>query len=180
MRTEDEHRTDFLKACLSKLCLNVNQEQNAVPSLSRMHVSSNSTDAVSEFVAALQDIVSPENGEEYIKDENDTFHLEKPSAWSTASLGDSLRDASVQGGDEPQGESADAEDRIFDYSKLTKRVVIHEEDLPLTKQTPYFNHHAYFSNLSHYQSQDSSIDPLFGRLLMYSEVITSTNTILEK
>ena len=146
-----------------------------------MHLSCSTPDVVSEIIATLQDIVVPENGGEYIKDENDTFRLEKSSAWPTAGFRDSLNEAPALGDKEPNGESADAEDRIVDYSKLTKRIVIHEKDLPPAKETPYFNHHAYFANLGHYQSKNaSSIDPLFGRLLMYAEVITSTNTILEK
>ena len=128
----------------------------------------------------MQDIITREDGQELVKDENDTFILEKPSVWSMTELKESLIETSDSEHNPANDESANAEDRIVDYNAIKKRVVIYEKDLPPTKETPYFNHYAYFANLENYQAQDESIDCSFGRLLLYSEVITSTNTILEK
>ena len=177
MIAEDEKpRTDFLKACLAKLGLQVNTEQVTVPSLSRLHLTSSQSSEVSKLLSALEDIIITEGGEDYIKDENDTFHLEKPSAWSLGSLAATLPDMSRTETDKKDGD----EDRILDYSTIVKRLIVHDKELPASKETPYFNHHAYFANLKHYQSTGKDVDDQFGKNLLYGEVVTSTNTLLEK
>ena len=173
---DDKPRTDFVKACLMKLGLQVNQEQSIVPSLSRLHLTSMQSADTSKIVDALKDIIVTEDGEEYIKDENDTFHLEKPSAWSLGILNDAL----TKDPKEKTELNECTEDRILDYSTVVKRVIIHEKQHPASKETPYFNHHAYFANLKHYQSTSKDVNPDFGRDLLYGEVVTSTNTMLEK
>ncbi|KAI9873317.1 MAG: biotin holocarboxylase synthetase [Pleopsidium flavum] len=174
---EDENpRTDFVKACLIKLGLKTNQEQNAVPSLSRLHLSSLQPADTSELVASLEEIISVQDGEEYIKDENDTFHLEKPSAWSLNSIVSALPGVSSGKTDRVD----DGDDSTHDYNTVVKRVVIHEKEHPACKETPYFNHHAFFANLKHYHSMLKESDGEFGKHLLYGEVVTSTNTILEK
>lgn len=165
-----------MKACLAKMGLRVNQEQDMVPSLSRLHLTSVQPSDTGKIIDALRDIITTEDGEEYIRDENDTFHLEKPSAWSLRSLSEALSGNSRENADHDDG----AEDRILDYSTITKRLIVHDKEHPAGKETPYFNHHAYYSNLKHYQSISKNIDPDFGRNLLYGEVITSTNTMLEK
>lgn len=77
-------------------------------------------------------------------------------------------------------EKAAKEDRILDYSTIVKKVAVHDEGLPQTRETPYFNHHAYYSNLKHYQSTATETGDDFGKHLLYGEVVTSTNTLLEK
>lgn len=172
LEKDDDLRVRFLKGCLIKLGLLVSQESNPVPSLSRLHLSSLVPSGSSEVVAALEDIITIENGEEYIKDDNDTFRIEIPSAWSSGS-------AVTKRGEE-EADRDDNEDRILNYSTIIKRIVVHDKEHPASKETPYFNHHAFFGNLSQYQSQldEENID--FGVHLLYGEVVTSTNTILEK
>ncbi|KAI9820227.1 MAG: biotin holocarboxylase synthetase [Pycnora praestabilis] len=172
---DDKARTDFLKACLTKLGLQVNREENAVPSLSRLHLSSAQPSEVSELVASLQDIITIRDGEEYIKGENDTFHLEKPSTWSLSSLAESLTGVSSEKTDDEAGEDSD-----IDYSKVVKRIRAHDSDHPASKETPYFNHHAFFANLRHYQGFSKESEGDFGKSILYGEVVTSTNTMLEK
>lgn len=163
-------------ACLLKLGLDVNQENTAVPSLSRLHLSSMLPNGTVEMMKSLKDIVTNVDGEEYIKDENDTFHLENPSAWSLASVANALPREKSEKTDDGNGD----EDRIIDYNAVVKRLVVHGMDHPATKETPYFNHDAYFANLKHYQSQIQGEDDAFGKNVLYGEVVTSTNTLLEK
>lgn len=159
-----------------KLGLQINQDQNAVPSLSRLHLSSLLSSKTSEVLASLQNIITVEDGEEYIKDDNDTFHIERPSSWSSGTVvGSSSQDEGEKIGDPDANE-----DRILNYSTIVKHIVVHNEEHPFNKQTPYFNHHAFYANLDHYQSQSSERDGGFGEHLLYGEVVTSTNTILEK
>ena len=173
---DDKQRTDFLKGCLLKIGLKVSQENTAVPSLSRLHLSSILPHATSEIMAGLQELVSLEDGEEYIKDENDTFHLEKPSAWSLGSLDKALTSESSKG----TNDADDDEDRIIDYNAVVKRLVVHEKAPPSSKETPYFNHDAFYANLRHYESKSKEVNNEFGHSLLYGEVVTSTNTLLEK
>lgn len=130
----------------------------------------------SGIIAGLQEIVSIRDGEEYIKDEMDTFHLEKQNAWSLNSLASTLQ------GDESDRTdwSSVGEDRIVDYNTVVKRIVVHEIDYPASKETPYFNHNAFYANLKHYQEKLKEDDERFGSYMLYGEVVTSTNSLLEK
>ena len=173
---DDKQRTDFLKACLLKLGLKVSQDTTAVPSLSRLHLSSVLPNGTSNIMAGLREIISIKDGEEYIKDDNDTFHLEKPSAWSLGSLTKALTTEES----EKTNDGDDDEDRIIDYNTVVKRLVVHEREPPPSKETPYFNHDAFYANLKYYESKSQEAKDGFGRDLLYGEVVTSTNTMLEK
>jgi biotin--protein ligase len=180
---DDESRTNFLKACLAKLGLIVSQEASSVPSLSRLHLSSLHHYLVSELLASWEGIITKKGGEEYIKGENDTFHLEKQdSRWSLNSLVKSL--PGVSGGHEEhtadQVDGGGLDDRLIDYNEITKRLIPHESEWPGSKETPYFNHHSFYANLRKYQKEYTSEAEEYGKFLMYGEVVTSTNTMLEK
>jgi Biotin-protein ligase, N terminal. len=121
-----------------------------------------------EILACLAPALTNEGQNEYLKDENDTFRIERPGTWNLGDLEESL-----------PTDSAASSDGIIDYQKIIKRLVIHD-DLPSSKLTPYFNHHAFYSNLRQYQSESKEGASQFGSNLMYGEVVTSTNTIMEK
>lgn len=202
---DDKPRTAFIKACLLKLGLEVSQESTPVPSLSRLHLSSSQPSAVSKLVQTWHEhgIVtkSEDDGEEYIRAENDTFCLEQVSRWNMSSvtsavkavLPQPIKDAlpfaltadskiSTRAKNENQKPQADSSsDRIPDYNAVTKQLVPHEVAVPESKETPHFNHAAFFSNLESYQSKHQRLSAGdWGRVLMYGEVVTSTNTLLEK
>ena len=181
---DDEARTMFLKACLTKLGLMVSEETATVPSLSRLHLSSLHSFLIPELLSSWKEIITRENGEEYIKGENDTFHLEKQdSRWSLDSLVKSLPLEGVYRTKEDEADQMDgagSDNRILDYEAIIKRLIPHEVDWPGTKETPYFNHHAFYSNLQAYQQENFIESEDFGKHLMYGEVVTSTNTMLEK
>ncbi|KAI9888891.1 MAG: biotin holocarboxylase synthetase [Vezdaea aestivalis] len=169
LATDDRQRVDFLKACLCKLKLSVSSSQEAIPSLSRIHLSSSKSNGVADLLTLLDDLIITESRRRYIKGENDTFQLEDDSSWSS----------------EPQQGSTALEDEPtdgsqIDYNAICKQVVLHQSNLPACKDTPYFNHHAFYSNLAHYQSQTRLFSPSLGTHLLYGEVVTSTNTLLEK
>lgn len=181
---DDESRTSFLQACLSKLKLTVSQEISSVPSLSCLHLSSMNNIEVSELLEELKDVITIEDGEECIKGENDTFHIEEHSSrWSLNSL---VKHLPVLGSETTKDQSntdhvaGDTEDRILDYNSFTKRIIPHETEWPGGKETPYFSHYAFFGNLRRYQQEESGEVEEFGNVLLYGEVVTSTNTILEK
>lgn len=134
-----------------------------------MHLSGSDPDATSRIVSSLQEATTRDGQLEYLKDENDTFRVEKSGMWNMGQLSDSLADDSKD----------QVVEGIVDYNALVKHLVIHEE-LPPAKATPYFNHQSFYSNLEAYQSQSREGASEFGSNLVYAEVITSTNTILEK
>lgn len=173
---DDKQRANFLRACLLKLGLRVNAKENAVPSLSGLHLSSLKSANTTEILASLQDIITVENGEEHIKDDNDTFHILSQSS--------SSRESEIRTDSKEESAKTDCddtnEDRIINYSTIVKCIVIHDEEYPAHRETPYFNHHAYYANLRYYQSQSTERGIEFGQDLLYGEVVTSTNTILEK
>ncbi|KAG9230555.1 biotin-protein ligase [Amylocarpus encephaloides] len=175
---DDEARLIFLKACLTKLGLVISQEQSLVPSLSCLHLSSLHHHLVDELIASWDEIITVEDGEEYIKGENDTFHFEKQaSRWSLNSIAKSLPIPSL--GD-AEDYLAEAGHRIVDYNSVPKRIIPHISEWPGTKETPCFNHHSFYANLKKYQGESHGEAEDFGKTLLYGEVVTSTNTLLEK
>lgn len=177
LANDEKHRTDFVKACLTKLGLTVSDEQN-VPSLSRMHLSSLEPTEAASLVSSLETITQKDDhGEELIKDENDTFHIVKPSTWKMLDLAEALplENETKDSADQLDGSS----DRIIDYNTIIKQILVHDQEYPQAKATPYFNHHAFYSNLRHYQTLLPKATN-FGSHLLYGEVVTSTNTLLEK
>lgn len=177
MTADDTLRTDFLKACLEKLGLQVSQDTTTVPSLSCLHLSSIEPEYTQAIVASLAEVVTKNEHKDILQDNNDIFHIETASKSSGRYEMEDLKNAL------PDTETTKAtgidDGGIVDYNAVVKRLLIHDE-LPSSKLTPYFNHHAFFSNLQHYQSlsREAAID--FGRSIIYGEVVTSTNTMLEK
>lgn len=182
---DEKHRMDFLKACLVKLGLTVSDEQN-VPSLSHIHFSASTTAAVKKVLEGLQELVSKdEDGNEIIKDENDTFHIFEPSKFSTKDLQQALpvpEQLEEKNADKSSGSSpTPSSNPIIDYNSLPKTIIFHTDGSPEAKSTPYFNHNAFYANLDHYISTiHLAKPPTFAQHLLYGEVVTSTNTLLEK
>jgi biotin--protein ligase len=209
LKADEPQRAAFVKAALRKLGLTVSDETTPVPALSRLHLSSSQPTRIAELVHSWQEagIVVKEDGQEVIKGENDTFHLEEVGRWNMASVAKAVTDvlpqpvkdtlpsavataststasatAAAVGKEnrKPRTDSLSL-DRIPDFNAIVKELVAHENDLPDGKETPHFNHQAYFANLKTYipkhcrESQGT-----WGECLLYGEVVTSTNTMLEK
>lgn len=177
LAAHDKSRTDFMKALLVKLGLQVSQETTTVPSLSSLHLSASDPAEATEIYQSLQSVTTKEDDAEYLKDAADTFRIEKSGTWNMGALDESLPDDSKQG-DQPES-AAEEQPGDVDYAAIVKRLVIHD-DHPPPKTTPCFNHNAFYSNLHHYQSLSKEGASRFGSQLLYAEVITSTNSILEK
>ncbi|PNS13801.1 Biotin--protein ligase [Sphaceloma murrayae] len=176
LTADDKPRVDFMKACLMKLGLKVNQDSSTVPSLSRLHLSSNKTSNLSEITKSLSQVITTDGSDQLIKAENDTFLVEQDGAWTVSSLKETLPTA-----DRPMiGEAGDGKEKMVNYDEVVKRLVLHNNGLPESKETPYFNHNAFFANLQHIGNRVRNPDQTFGQTLMYGEVVTSTNTLLEK
>lgn len=199
----DEQRTDFLKTGLIRLGLQVSQEVQPVPSLSPLHLNSSDPTEISELLASwvASGLITDENGHGVIRGENDTFSLKHndifgttPSVDDTPGGGSSVEGtmkklsitSSSSSSSSPESNDASpqtdgATDRIPDYNSLPKTLIAHTESHPSVKESPYFKHAEYYHWLEKYhRSNGSSISGDFGRVLLYGEVVTSTQTLLEK
>lgn len=150
------------------------------------------------------------DGDHYVKGEHDVFRIEKPgSAWSVKELKRAVTAvteklpplSAVTGGshaDIAQVDSkknsktkkeeiqecveytaASSSDQIVEYEKIVKVIVPHDQGLPSTKEIP-FHHEAFYANLNFYHNKLRNPDAAFGKYLLYGEVVTSTNSLLEK
>ncbi|KAK0615667.1 biotin-protein ligase [Bombardia bombarda] len=177
LTVDDDARSNFLKACLTKLGLEVSKGASVIPSLSKMHLSSINETDVLDLLFTLEDITTREDDEEYIKGENDLFHLEKPgSRWSMAALNGALA-SEYSSSKKTTGRGTP--DPTAEYTQIPKCIVSHENKKPEPKETPYFNHGVFYSSLEAYRQKEADAE-LWGNMLLYGEVVTSTNTLLEK
>lgn len=184
---DDDHRTSFLKACLTKLGLEVNLDNTSIPSLSKIHLSALDSQEVGGLLTSLNSIITKnENGKELIKGENDTFHLEHTDTrWSVDDLESTLEATHLSSDDKQEKKAkldpakAAAIDGLVDHNRTLKTIVPHESAWPEPKETPYFNHADYYSSLVAFRRRESDAYE-WGAHLLYGEVVTSTNTLLEK
>ncbi|KAK2602015.1 biotin holocarboxylase synthetase [Conoideocrella luteorostrata] len=171
LREDDSARFGFLKGCLEKLGLEVSAENATLPTLSNIHLSAVENTQVSELLCAWGEVTEKENGEEYIKCEADVFRIRSDE--DSLTVQDLQRD--LPGADDHPADEAG----IIDYGTVTKNIIAHEKALPTTEMTPRFNHKLYYSSLKRFQlTEDASEN--WGNMLMYGDVVTSTNSLLEK
>jgi biotin--protein ligase len=214
--TTDATRLAFMRLILRKLGLQVNEQEQAVPSLSRLHLTAYSLTDVTDLVASWSEIQTVIDSEKYIKGETDVFRIEKEgTAWSmremkraVSAMSEKLPTLSSitngsgaqimedpgheKGSDKKKSHTQEekiqeciehtantAPDQIVEYEKVVKVIIPHEKELPTTKEAP-FHHEAFYANLHHYHTKLRNPDASFGKHLIYGEVVTSTNTLLEK
>jgi biotin--protein ligase len=200
----------FLGLVLQKLGLQVNEEEQAVPSLSRLHLTSHTGTDVSNLVASWAEVLTVVDGDQYVKGESDVFRIEKPgSTWSVKELkravsavadklpmltnaasSAQIDAAQDEGKKRPKTKeeeiqacvkytAASSSDQMLDYDKIVKVILPHDQGLPSTKEIP-FHHEAFYANLNFYHNKVRNPDAAFGKHLLYGEVVTSTNSLLEK
>ncbi|WPG99260.1 Hypothetical protein R9X50_00207100 [Acrodontium crateriforme] len=173
---DEEKRASFMRACLVKLGLEVASVTQTVPSLSPLHLSSACPSDIAELLQSWQedDLLSKDssNGVEYIKGENDTFCLQSRVQDSPV-VSTAISETATR--------TDDGDDRIPDYDVVVKPLIPHEGDYPSKIQTPHFDHATYFAQLKACTNGASSPgNTTFGTPLLYGEVVTSTNTLLDK
>ena len=168
---DDQSRISFLMACLGRLGLEVSQEDTAVPPLSSLHLSAVDNTKVTELLCAWEEVMDKEDGQELIRGEADTFHIQSEEG----SLGVEELQRSL-----PSTEGKGVKDNgIVDYAEITKRIVPHEKTLPSPDLTPRFNHGQFYSSLKRFQAIEEDAED-WGNVLLYGDVVTSTNSLLEK
>lgn len=172
---DDLSRMHFLKSCLSRLQLVVEQHPKLLPGLSDLHLSASKCEMVEELFDTLQEIISHKGDAVCILGEADTFILEQQSSsgFNLTSLTDALPALSDTG-------VKHRSNVLFgDYHQQPKRILLHGVQWPDLHETPHFNHLDYHSSLQQFQRRSREAETL-GNYLLYGEVLTSTNTIIDK
>lgn len=172
LAADDRTRTEFLASCLELLGLEVNKEGDfIVPALTSLHLTAADNSTVGEVLFSWQDAIDKDDdGTEILKGETDTFRIRsKDSAWNLDDLKDALPKKSTP--IEAQG--------VPDYTAIVKDIIAHENALPGTTLTPRFDHKLFYSSLERFQKIESDAQS-WGSVLLYGDVITSTNSLLEK
>lgn len=167
LNADEALRAQFMKACVKKLGLNVQEEEESAPSLSKLHLSAAQPELITKLVTSWQDTGLLDKQSHEIKGENDTFIIEQPG-WNLQAIVRAVEQII------PSATTG------LDYSNVSKHIVAHEHTQPNIKETSHFNHDAYYSHLMHFQEQTRGHASLFGSHLLYGEVVTSTSTLLEK
>ena len=180
---DDKQRITFLKACLKKLGLKVSESEQLIPSLSSLHLTAFDCTALYDLANSWKGLVANgDSGSAELLCENDNFNLQRqvvaPKETILAQPEKIRTENNALNVDQARSHDPKA-DGISDLDKTVKIMIIHEKELPLNKETPFFNHHAYYTNLKLY-NQGRQDDVQFGQYLLYGEVITSTSTLLEK
>lgn len=179
---DDKLRESFMRACLTKMGLVVMTETSTVPILSTIHLSSLHNIEVTELLEKLQNDMTREEDDYFLKGENDTFVIEKNNSYCLKSLHSSLPQVNPDSKDKAETDQLQSgqDEKNIDYDKVMKHLIFHESGWPDNKDTPHFNHNMFYSSLADYQEEKGSRAEDFGKLIMYGEVVTSTNTLLEK
>ncbi|KAG5420893.1 BPL1 [Candida metapsilosis] len=153
----DTQRRVFMRELLRKLDLRVSDDiEDITPKVTPMYIASPFSGKVSNIFTTIKENLDIKNG--VFKDDNDSFLFQDES--------------------HPQNHQNELEEEEEDPTKGIKHVnFITSGNIPTGKMTPYFNLQKYFDNLRKL-SKDAVTE--FGGVLGYSEVITSTSTILEK
>lgn len=162
----DAARMSLLRGLFTKLGLEPVQGGGGLPALSSLHLTSINNSEVSELLSSWNSIIEKEDGQEFIRGEVDTFRIRSD---------DTSLDMSELKSSLPTTHG----NHFVDYSKVIKELVCHENSLPSVSETPQFDHKLYYSSLKKYQLLEGKPEG-WGSILMYGEVLTSTNSIVEK
>ncbi|KAH7311577.1 biotin-protein ligase [Stachybotrys elegans] len=163
----EKSRNRFFKACLSKLGLEMDDGDSATPPLSSLHLTSIDGAGVSELLYKLEEVKDTVDGSDFMIHDADKFIIKTaPDGWDMGELLKALA---------PLCES----EGIIEYETIVKKIIAHENELPSAELTPSFDHNRFYTNLKRYQMQEEDAED-WGTVLMYGDVVTSTNTLLEK
>lgn len=167
LRQHDTGRKKFLQACLTKLGLRVNKDIGVtVPRITPTYLSSYMNQSlIVQTVEKLKQNLDIVNGNSW-EDTNDTFCLHPET--------EDDHEYFLEGGSEIVHEYQNADDAVKHIKVFTSR------QLPDAKVTPYFNMQTYFDELESLWKHSNSPPGEIGSLLGYSEVVSSTNTLLDK
>ncbi|KAK4053395.1 biotin holocarboxylase synthetase [Microbotryomycetes sp. JL201] len=154
---KERARRAVLRATLSMLDLDVSEEPSPPPRLLPITLSSSRPEQMTMVRESLQRVTSSEDA--ILRDRHDTFHIQPDSSYVPLSL------AALH---KPGAEDSEQ------LRTAPKNVCVFASAPPSSTLTPLFNHESYFSHLV------SAGIRFMGATLLYGEVVTSTQTMLDK
>lgn len=178
---QDKERVLLLRSLLTKLGLKLNQQEpqasltntgsdielppgaiQGIPDLTSLYLASTRPAITQELTRSLKSLVA---GAGLIKEANDTFQLidspQHAAPFHTPTL----------------SEDADGEGE----EKVIKNIVLCPEGAPPANLTPQFTMDTFFNHLQQLRSASFNGGQLrFGDSLLYGQVVTSTQTMLDK
>ncbi|VEU24075.1 DEKNAAC105247 [Brettanomyces naardenensis] len=156
LRNHNGQRLAFLRACLKKLGLQVNESDTSRPSLTPLYLTGMNPPETSALIDTMEKNMGYEI-QNVVNGGNDKFSLHR-----------SLKDLALfhqkQGYEDPE--------------LAIKEIFACAEGYPDRRLTPYFNFD-YFHDELNKAYQNLGIHGEFGRLLMYGEVVTSTSILMD-
>lgn len=154
-------RLEMLRASLTALELDVGAGPAAPPQLSALYLSSDRPGLVSDVAAAIA-AASEMSGpaETTLCDRHDTFIMQPVPTAGSFETAPTTTDAATDTEAEP------------DLHAEPKRIFVCDASLPDRTRTPLFDTNAYFARLGPRAK--------IGRALLYGEVVTSTQTMLDR
>lgn len=156
----NESRQLFLRSCLQKLGLTVNESEIVRPRLTPIVFSSPISGQVSSILKSIIDNVGLQGEHnDLIKGNNDTIRVHQ--------------------GEEPNtAHQLNKQKELEDPDTAVKELYAFVDSLPDRRITPYFDIKQYFRYL---QERYGSLAPTYaGSILLYGEVVTSTSSMLDK
>lgn len=163
-QAKERARLNLIRGSLSALDLEVSDAPAPPPRLLPLFLASDDATAAQQAAGALAGVAEATGpAEASIVDRNDTFVLHSASAATQLLHG--ARHPDTPAPEEPE-----------ELQKEPKHLCICDEALPPTSLTPLFDLSLYFSTLRTIQPAPAP----FGHVVLYGEVVTSTQTMLDK
>ncbi|GAA5855700.1 hypothetical protein JCM9279_003307 [Rhodotorula babjevae] len=161
---KERARLNLIRGSLSALDLEVSDAPAPAPRLLPLFLASDDSSAMQRTAGALAGVAQATGpAEASVVDRNDTFVLHAAS--SASQLLHRARHPDTPAPEEPE-----------QLQKELKHICICDEALPPTALTPLFDLAMYFATLRTVQPAPAP----FGHVLLYGEVVTSTQTMLDK
>ncbi|KAE9378399.1 class II aaRS and biotin synthetase [Stipitochalara longipes BDJ] len=156
---------ELLRAYIGKLGLKLGEGGDDELQLSAIHISSITPPNAQKLKDSWHDLILQRDETEYIVDMKDTFRIETVTTEKSTATKDESNESSV----------------IVDPSRGSDlSTLIHVQGHPSHEETPFFDHGEFYVGLRQRRSVSAQQLDGFGSYLMYGQVMTSTNTILER
>jgi biotin--protein ligase len=158
---------ELFRAYVGNLGMKLEKREDKELQLSAIHISSITPAKAQKLKDSWQELILTRDETEYIVDMKDIFRIETVTA--EGSVANDTNERALPAVDHSRG------------SDLC--ILVHFEDYPSHEETPLFDRNEFYSSLKQFRSFSSQQLDDFGSSLMhqmYGQVMTSTNTILEK
>jgi len=156
----------------------VNEASKPVPAPSPLYLTALDPSEIPSLLSKWSEILLQSGENVYIKGDNDTFKITNlPDSITPQKSQDVDEALSALSLEEPLAEQS-SPDRIVDYDALTKHIIVSPSP-PSLRETPNFSIPTFYHHLESFSST-RRYKSAFGRYLIYADVVTSTNTMLEK